>query len=521
MSTANKWEFKVDVGGTFTDYIAISPERQTISGKLLSSGCLKGSLNDDLQSNEFFDDNFSTVAPDLFKDFKIRFYHENEVLESRVIDFNNDSGKFTLTDILHIPQNTVYELFTGEVSPVIAIRLVTGTGLAMKFPQVNLRLGTTIGTNALLERKGAKVGLLCTKGFKDVWTIGNQSRSALFDLKVQQPKTLLSAVKEIDERVDTNGNVLAPVNRAEVEKACRELQEQGIEALAICLVNSYVNQHHENEICEIARQCGFEHISVSSKLSRRIKLLDRGDTTLVDAYLTPIIAAYVKSINKSLPDATLRLMTSAGGLVSTQNLTAKDLLFSGPAGGVNGFVSAALAEGFNHAIGFDMGGTSTDVKRYGGEYEYQYETTKAGVRVVAPMFAIETVAAGGGSICHYDGQRLLVGPESAGASPGPACYGSGGPLTVTDLNLFNGKIDADAFPFKLDIEAVEAQLSKISEQIFASEGRRMSLLEIADGFSRIADFIMAEAIRNISSAKGYKPADHLLVAFGGAGPQHA
>lgn len=511
------WKLKVDVGGTFTDYISVSEEGVLTTGKVLSSGCLRGNCTI-LGSNSFQDDELGKYKTDFFKGFSVRFFSDNKVFESKVESY--EEGLFEIEQCFELSGTLKYELFTGEDAPVLVARIETGTGLDDKFPVIELNLGTTRGTNALLERKGAKVGLICNKGFKDLWDIGNQTRDDLFKLDISKPDSLSHSVFEISGRIDADGEVIEGLDLCEVDDAVKQFQECGVESVALCLINSYQNQDHEKEVAAKLSE-KFPYISISHEVTRTIKLLERGDTTLVDAYLSPIIKKYVSSIQKSIPNAKIKLITSAGGLVSPYNFSGKDSLLSGPAGGVNGFSKAAQSAGFENAIGFDMGGTSTDVKRFGGEYEYHFESVKAGVRVVTPMFAIETVAAGGGSICHYDGQRFLVGPESAGASPGPACYGAGGPLTVTDINLFNGKIDSQAFPFKLDLAVVEEKLSEIATQVESVSGIKMSLVEIADGFTRIADFKMAEAIKKISSSRGYSPVDHLLVAFGGAGPQHA
>ena len=515
-SKLGTWQFKVDVGGTFTDYIAVDPANSVTTGKILSSGCLRSNYSRK-SADEIEDSALSSYRENFFTGFQLRILGaEPAVCEVKA----NKGGVLTLCSGVEIPNFGKYELFTGEEAPVMVIRLETGTALEGEFPQVQLNLGTTRGTNALLERKGARVGLVCNSGFKDLWDIGTQARSSLFDLNIQKPDSLISSIFEISGRLDSTGNELEGLNKGEISKAVEHFKSDGIESIAICLINSYVNTAHELSVYTYLRK-HFKYVAVSHKVTRTIKILERGDTTLVDAYLSPIIKDYVKSIESAVPSAKIRLMTSAGGLVSPNNFSGKDSLLSGPAGGVNGFSNAALAAGYKKAIGFDMGGTSTDVNRYGGDFEYHYETVKAGVRLVAPMFAIETVAAGGGSICTYDGQRFLVGPESAGASPGPACYGAGGPLTVTDINVFNGKIDPSAFPFKLDLESVRHKLEEVANNVEASEGRKMTLHEVADGFSRIADFKMAEAIKEISSSKGYDPSDHLLVAFGGAGPQHA
>ncbi|MCM8525300.1 MAG: hydantoinase/oxoprolinase family protein, partial [Lentisphaeraceae bacterium] len=484
------WKFKVDVGGTFTDYLASSGEGRTTTGKILSNGCLRSNA-EFVSENTFQDSSLSHYKDNFFKDFKVRIYKDGQPYESSVLKF--EKGRFEIDGVLEGCHDFQYEIFTGEEAPVLVARLETETAIDEDFPAIDLNLGTTRGTNALLERKGAKVGLICNKGFKDVWDIGNQTRSDLFALNIKKPDSLISSIFEISGRLDKNGHEIEKLSESEVLSAVDAFHKAGIQSVAICLINSYINPEHENKVYSLIKNT-FPHISVSHRITRTIKLLERGDTTLVDAYLSPIIKDYIQSIKDALPHAKIRMMTSAGGLVSPQNFSGKDSLLSGPAGGVNGFSYAAQSAGFKNAIGFDMGGTSTDVKRFGGEFEYHFESVKAGVRVVTPMFAIETVAAGGGSICSFDGQRILVGPESAGASPGPACYGAGGPLTVTDVNLFCGKIDRQAFPFKLDKEVVRLKLEQIADAVFESTGNRMSIHEVAAGFTKIADYKMAEAI---------------------------
>ncbi len=287
-------------------------------------------------------------------------------------------------------------------------------------------------------------------------------------------------------------------------------------------MHSFANPAHEELIERMAREVGFTEISRSSRLSPLIKIVARGDTTVVDAYLNPVLRTYVERLERSLGTGRLKLMTSAGGLVDARQFVGKDSILSGPAGGVIGFSRVAVKAGFHKSIGFDMGGTSTDVSRFDGTYEREFETQKAGVRIVAPMLAVETVAAGGGSICEFDGVKLIVGPASAGADPGPACYGGGGPLTVTDVNLYLGKLLPARFPFPLDREVVEARLNDLCRRIAqAPSGRGFAPHELAQGFVDVANANMARAIRKISVAKGYDPADYVLVTFGGAGGQHA
>jgi len=426
----------------------------------------------------------------------------------------------TFTDCIgRAPDGALHtaKVLSADDAPVVAIRRLMGLAEGEPIGDVSVRLGTTRGTNALLERKGARVAYVTTRGFADLLEIGTQARPQLFALDIVKPPLLYDEVIEADGHIDARGKVLTPLDGAALEHELREARRRGAQAVAICFINAYVNDEHERAAAAIARDAGFDDVAVSTALSPTIKALDRGDTAVLDAYLSPVLRDYLEGVAAEMPGATMKLMTSAGGLVAAQAFSGKDSLLSGPAGGVVGFAHVAQQAGFAQAIGFDMGGTSTDVSRFDGRYEYEYRGEKAGVRLVAPMYAIETVAAGGGSVCDFDGQRLTVGPGSAGADPGPACYGRGGPLAVTDINLFNGKIDAKRFPFELDVDAVERRLRAIAERV----GGDKSLHEIADGFTAVANLKMAGAIRKISAARGYDPADHVLVAFGGAAAQHA
>jgi len=534
----NTWEFWIDVGGTFTDCIARSPDGRLQTAKVLSSGVTKGRV-DRLENGGRFHDESRCGEPDGFwNGYRIRFLAlQGDVIgESTVRHFDGTTGTLECETVPEeVPAGTAYELDSGEEAPILAVRTILGLRLDEPIPPCIVKLGTTRGTNALLERKGARTAFITTAGFADVLLIANQDRPRLFDLAIEKPEPIFERVVEIDERLDAKGNVLRVPAESRVRQQLTELKTTGVESIGICLLHSFANPQHEQIVERIAREIGFEEISVSSKLSPLIKIVSRGDTTVMDAYLNPILREYVGTIRASLGIAdsairnpqsamqsAIKMMTSAGGLVDADNFVGKDSILSGPAGGVIGFSRAAQRAGFEKSIGFDMGGTSTDVARFDGQYEMEYETKKAGVRVVAPMLAIETVAAGGGSICGFDGVKLHVGPESAGAAPGPACYGRGGPLTVTDVNLFLGKILPARFPFPLDRKAVEKRLQELCDRIADSPlGKRYTPRELADGFRKIANANMVRAIRKISVAKGYDPADYALVTFGGAGAQHA
>ncbi|NBB24263.1 5-oxoprolinase [Porphyrobacter sp. SLTP] len=389
-----------------------------------------------------------------------------------------------------------------------------------------LRIGTTVATNALLERKGERLALAITKGFADALRIGTQARPHIFARHIVLPEQLPAKVVEIDERVAVDGTVLRPLDEAAARASFAQLRAEGFDAIAIVLMHGWQHRAHEARLAEIARAIGFAQVSVSHEVAPLIRLIPRGDTTVVDAYLSPVLRRYTDALAASLPAAgALRFMQSNGGLAEVGAFRGKDAILSGPAGGVVGMVAACAPIGHTRLIGFDMGGTSTDVAHYAGEVELTGDSVVAGVRVAAPMMQIHTVAAGGGSICRFDGARFRVGPESAGADPGPACYRKGGPLTVTDCNLFLGRIDPAFFPAvfgpggdePLDPEAARSRL----EEVAATLPEPTSPEAIAEGFLAIAVHNMAGAIRKISVARGHDVTTYALACFGGAGGQHA
>ncbi|MAM40947.1 MAG: 5-oxoprolinase [Erythrobacter sp.] len=393
-------------------------------------------------------------------------------------------------------------------------------------PISELRIGTTVATNALLERKGERLALAITQGFGDALRIGSQARPDIFARHIVLPEQLPSAVVEIAERVGVDGEVLIPLDEAAARKDFQRLREAGYDAIAIVLIHGWKHRAHEERLGDIAREIGFSQVSVSHEVTPLIKLIPRGDTTVVDAYLSPVLDRYTDNLRAALPAADrLRFMQSNGGLAEVGAFRGKDAILSGPAGGVVGMVASAKPLGHSKLIGFDMGGTSTDVAHYAGEYELTGDSVVAGVRVAAPMMQIHTVAAGGGSICSFDGARFRVGPESAGADPGPACYRKNGPLTVTDCNLFLGRIDPAFFPAvfgprgdkPLDPAAARARLQEIA----AALPKPRHLEDIAKGFLAIAVDNMANAIRKISVARGHDVTTYALACFGGAGGQHA
>lgn len=524
MSHAN-WEFWIDVGGTFTDCFGRAPDGALARHKTLSSGITQGVAGSASSATEIIDRGRCADPADFWSGYELRLFNPlGKVIATRKVSaFNATSGTLQLDRPLDAAPHAsqVYQLASGEEAPILAIRYLLGLPLARAIPACAVRLGTTRGTNALLTRRGAPTAFVTTRGFADILRIGYQNRPRLFDLEIRKPEPLFRWTAEIDERVTPAGEILQALDEVQVRAALAELQQAGANSLAICLLNAYSFAEHEERVEAIARELGFAEISRSSHVAPLVKLVSRGDTTVVDAYLNPVLRQYVAALRRSLPQSSLRIMTSAGGLVDAENFVGKDSILSGPAGGVVGFARVAETAGFERAIGFDMGGTSTDVARYDGRFEREYETEKAGVRIVAPMMAIETVAAGGGSVCGFDGVKLTVGPDSAGADPGPACYGRGGPLAITDINFYLGRVPAARFPFPLDRAAVERRLDELRTTIESTTGHGYSRVELCEGLLRIADNNMVQAIRSISVARGYDPRDYVLVAFGGAAGQHA
>jgi len=392
-----------------------------------------------------------------------------------------------------------------------------------------VKMGTTVATNALLERKGEPTLLVVNRGFADALRIGNQARPRLFDLKITLPSLLYQEVIEVSGRVGADGEEIEPLDEAAAFAALQAARARGLTACAIVLMHAWKYPEHERRLAELARRAGFPQVSASHAVSPLLRLIPRGDTTVVDAYLSPLLRRYVEQVAAELQGVRLYFMQSNGGLAEAHHFQGKDAILSGPAGGIVGAVRTAAQAGLERIISFDMGGTSTDVALYAGSFERTFENEIAGVRLRAPMMAINTVAAGGGSILHFDGARFRVGPDSAGANPGPACYRRGGPLTVTDANLCVGKIQPAHFPaifgpdgnMPLDAEIVHKKFAELADEIAAATGKRRDPREIAEGFLRIAVANMANAIKQISVQKGHDATRFALVCFGGAGGQHA
>ncbi|SDD56642.1 5-oxoprolinase (ATP-hydrolysing) [Sphingomonas sp. YR710] len=446
------WQFWIDRGGTFTDVVAITPDGERRTAKLLSE----------------------------------------------------DPGRY-------------------PDAAVAAIRELTGVAEG-PLPPADIRIGTTIATNALLERKGEPTCLAITRGFGDALRIGYQERPDIFARHVVMPPPVYATVVEVDERVSADGAVLRPLDPDAARTTLQAAFDAGLRAVAIVLMHGYRYPAHEQALAALAQEIGFTQISASHDVSALIKLVGRGDTSVVDAYLSPVLRTYVEGFGRALGGSKRALfMQSNGGLIDGRLLRGKDAILSGPAGGIVGMARTAAEAGFDRVIGFDMGGTSTDVSLFAGRYERDNETRIAGARIRAPMMRIHTVAAGGGSICRFDGTRFLVGPESAGAAPGPACYRRGGPLTVTDCNVMLGKVQPDVFPhlfgpggnLPIDGQAVIDRFAEVSAQV------ALPPQQIAEGFVAVAVANMANAIKAISVAKGHDVSQFTLACFGGAGGQHA
>jgi len=416
----------------------------------------------------------------------------------------------------------VTKILSSNRAPLEGIRSLLRLGPDEPIPPCDVRMGTTLATNALLERRGVPCLLVTTRGFRDVLRIGTQARSELFELEIDVPETLYASVLEVDARCDAQGNVLCRPEPARVLAELERERARGIDSVAVVLVHAYENGALERELGDLALRAGFRSVSLSHEVDPTLGFLARGDTTTLDAYLTPLLQDYLRTLLAELPGSSVRVMQSSGGLVEASRLRAQNALLSGPAGGVVAVAEVARACGVENAVGFDMGGTSTDVSRVAGELDTVYEREVARVRVRAPMLDIHTVAAGGGSLCRLDGRRLTVGPESAGADPGPLCYGrpTASEPTITDMNLLLGRLVPDRFPLPLQPERAREAVRALVEKLGAL-GFERTLEEIAAGFVEVANHDMAEAIRKVSVSRGYDVREHALVVFGGAAGQHA
>ena len=444
----------------------------------------------------------------------------------------------TFTDIIGIdPSNKIHTSKILSDSSAYSDPVVTGVRQILnlqpddKMPidrVERIRVGTTVATNALLERKGSKTALLITSGFADLLEIGNQARPELFDLCIIKPDQLYYSVSEIPERLDAEGNIVRELDEERVEKVLEDLYDSGIRSVAIVLMHSWKNPMHEERCYDLAKEVGFENISISSRIMPLIKIVGRGQTTVVDSYLYPILNQYISSLQSELGAIPIEFMQSSGGLTDSLSLTGKDSIMSGPAGGVIGSAAVGNANNLDCIIGFDMGGTSTDVSRYDGSFSRVTELVAGGINFQTSSLDIKTVAAGGGSLLWFDGRKLQVGPESAGANPGPVCYGLDGKLTLTDANLLLGRINPDFFPRvfgpeqnqKLNASESKDNFENLRSEVNKSTLSSFSSEELALGFVDIDNEKMAGAIKEISVSRGYDVRDHALVCFGGAAPQH-
>jgi len=522
------WKIAVDTGGTFTDCIAVSPQQETTRIKVLSSSKLKGQVLDVQNSNDPADggikiQRFWESREDIFEGYRFGIpslgIHDLVVQKSDLSENVIWLGKPLSLNAI----GKSFEITANEEAPVLACRLATATGLNDAFPKIALRLGSTKATNALLEKKGAKTALILTKGLKDLLEIGTQQRPDIFALEVKKRRPIYDQVFEIEGRLDKDGNEIVPLNLHQLEGIFRELVKNEIASVGICLMHAYLNPSHEQQIASFFKQKGIEYLSVSSSISPGIGLVDRAETSLANAYLMPVIDDYLNGIKETLSGSgvDLQVINSAGGLAPAGHFHPKDSLLSGPAGGVIGAGRIAQNVGETNVLTFDMGGTSTDVARYSDGVNYQFNCQVGEVSILSPAVAIETVASGGGSICRFDGFRLMVGPESAGAFPGPACYGNDGPFTITDVNLLLGRIDPESFGIPLDIGASDKKLQGLLDTYKKYNKTVPDKVEILEGFREISNEKMAEAIRKISVRLGYAAEDFALLTFGGAGGQHA
>ena len=522
ISTAT-WQIWIDTGGTFTDCLAITPEGEQQKLKVLSSSCLRGTILEQVSPQIWSFSHNWKIKKDIFKGYSFKILgQESQIAEVSAIDFKKNL--ITLNTKIEAPDNFRFEITANEEAPILAARMLTQTPITQPLPPIQMKLGSTKGTNALLEKKGAKVTLLITEGFEDLLKIGTQQRPDLFQLTIPFPQPLYEQVLSVPERVDAHGTILKSLHENDLKAILNEIEN---EVVVIALLNSYLNPAHENQIKSALQKQGFQYVSVSNELSPTIKILPRTQTALVNGYLSPVIENYITQIQHTLnPTNTLDqqellIMTSSGGLAEANVFHPKDSLLSGPAGGVIGAITVAKQLNLDKILTLDMGGTSTDTARFDGKLDYNFVTEIGNISMSSPTLAIETVAAGGGSICYFDGTKLCVGPESASAHPGPACYGAGGPLTITDVNLLLGKLDPQMMEIPIDLQAAQSALESVLEEISAVYDESYSPLELLEGFEQIANQKMSEAIKKISVEKGFAPKEYSLVAFGGAGGMHA
>lgn len=516
------WQISIDTGGTFTDCLARAPDSSLHRAKVLSTSSLRGRVREVLSPQRVRIDAAWEVDDGFINGLEFGFLVDDG-RRWRVRSFDSAGSLIELDGPLidDDAAGASFQVLSSEPAPILAARVVTGTPFGLPLPPLTVRLATTRGTNALLERRSGPVAFFVTEGFGDLLVIGDQQRPDLFALEVLKPPPLYEVAVEVPGRLAADGSVIRPLDPGAVEEQARELLGRGIRSAAVALLHSYANPAHERALAGLLDRIGFEHVACSCDLAPLIKILPRAETAVVEAFLAPVLTEYLKQVSETAQGGKLHVMTSAGGLVDAGAYRACDSLLSGPAGGVVGAAAAGRRSGFERIIGFDMGGTSTDVARYDGDFDYRFEHSVGGARLVAPALAIETVAAGGGSICQYENGALAVGPRSASADPGPACYGAGGPLTLTDVNLLAGRLDPERFDIPVDRAAANCALDRLCRQVAEETGSDVDRDELVDGLLEIANQRMADAIGKVSIGQGYDPSDYAMVSFGGAGGQHA
>ncbi|MFG0241779.1 MAG: hydantoinase B/oxoprolinase family protein [Phycisphaerales bacterium JB054] len=523
-----RWRVCVDTGGTFTDCLATAPDGTLHRGKVLSTGAVRATIREMPSPTRLVLEGGWLARPAFALGAMLSPTDPpgtgaDGVRIVRAACVGAGLGEVELASgCAGLAVSATVEVSTGEEAPVLAARLVTGTPAGERLPPMHLRLATTRGTNALLERRGGPVAFFVTEGFADLLVIGDQTRPDLFTLRVERPAPLHECVVEVRERLDAKGAALRALEEESLRKDARRVLASGVRIAAVALAHAWREPAHEQRVRDILLEEGFDHVSVSSELGSAIGLLARAETAVVNAFLSPVIDRYLDGVAAPLDArSSMVVMTSGGGLVERDSFEPKDSLLSGPAGGVVGAAAAGRAAGCKRVVSFDMGGTSTDCARCEGAPERVYQTRVGDARIVSPSVAVETVAAGGGSVCRVEHGELRVGPQSAGAEPGPACYGRGGPLTITDCNLLLGRVDVSRFAVPLDADAARGQAEAVLADASAQGIGRLTLDLLLAGFVDLANQRMAEAIRRITVRRGHDPADHALVAFGGAGPQHA
>ncbi|MCH7961386.1 MAG: hydantoinase/oxoprolinase family protein, partial [Planctomycetes bacterium] len=528
-----EWHVAVDTGGTFTDCVAVhGPTGMVRTAKVLSHGAVRGVVMRVEKDGRLVIAQTWRASGDFAAGLAFGTLGSRNVVRGRVRAFDAGESVLTLEEGLSRGElaslvGRSFELSSDEEAPLLATRLALGRPLRDGLADVSMRIGTTKATNALLERTYERAALITDRGHADLLEIGTQQRPDLFALDIRKPVPIVTDVFEIDARLAPDGNIETALDDEQARTLCVRIRAEGFRSVAIALMHSDLNPLHELALEACLRNVGIEFTSCSHRLAPFIGLLARAQTAAVNAALDPVLHAYLDGISAGMgadtpeAEADLFVLTSAGGLVRPGAFNAKDGLLSGPAGGVIGAAHVGRTLGLDRLIAFDMGGTSTDAARVADGLEYAFEHEIGGVVVLAPTLDIRTVAAGGGSICSYELGRLCVGPASAGADPGPACYGQGGPMTLTDANLLLGRVDERSFGIPIDAAAARGRLAELRETIRAQTGESIEPEDLLEGLISIADERMAAAIRAVTARRGHDPGDHALVAFGGAGGQHA